>query len=172
MKLLKDKEQIILLSDTGNILLEMKFFMDEFVINIYKSPIIITKDIDVYLFENLKYLMQQDYEFQHNISSYKKKNKLLWISDQYYDIEDEDEVSRVNRLLIEDFEDKLEIKAFNPYFDKIRIKKIYTIAFSPCGNGVYTKNIKKGTTLQDDIVLVYQNILNCKLNSEDKVKKR
>ena len=49
-------------------------------------------------------------------------------------------------------------KPLDNMFD--RSEKSHVIAFSPLGNGKYTKNIESGLTLQDDfVIMVYQELL-------------
>ena len=121
----------------------------------------ITKDMD--LFELLKDLMSQQYEFDNNevLTSYKDNNKLVWYSDCYYNPDDEWSINSVSYLTI-DYEDGVfRIKCIKPLDEIIdRKNKSHVIGFSPLGNGRYAKNIETGLTLQDDFIKqVYQKLL-------------
>ena len=94
-------------------------------------------------FDELNEIMNNDYIFQKGVPSQKNKNKLIWFSDQYCDLEDEDSVKRINRLVIEKLEDTFRISVHNPFLEEMNIKKsIYIIAFSPLYNGYFTRNTK------------------------------
>ena len=142
--------------------LEMKFISDEFVWLLNTDEIIIDYNIGMF-YEELNAVMNNDYIFDGNIPCYKDKNKLVWLSDQYCDVSDEESLSRVNRLIIERKGSSFLIKIYNPFFEENNIKRsYYVISFSPLFNGYYSRNIESGLSLQDDFCLMYQNILECK----------
>lgn len=146
----------------GKFILEMKYIADEFVWMINNDSIIIDCSNSI-LYDELCRIMNNNYFFQNNIPCYKDNNKLIWLSDQYCDIEDKDSLSRINRLMIERRDDKFYIKVYNPFFEKNNIKRLYyTIIFSPLFNGYYSKNIDSGLSLQDDFCLMYQRLLRSK----------
>ena len=140
--------------DNNTILLETNYIGAEFIIGIYTNKqIIITKELDEYLYINLKQLLENEYIFNNDNLSYKKDNTIIWFSDQYCDTEDKEQTDKINRLIITKEENKIKINTINPFCEKNNIKKKHNfIAFSPCGNGFYTKNINTGLTFQDDIV--------------------
>lgn len=106
--------------------------------------------------------MEQQYEFNNNkmLKSSKDNNSLVWYSDCYYNLDDEWNRNSVSYLTIE-YENgifKLKyIKSLDNMID--RKDKSHVIGFSPLGNGKYVRNIKTGSTLQNDFVLmVYQEL--------------
>ncbi len=123
----------------------------------------IAEDMD--LFELLKSLMSQQYEFYYSdddvLRSYKNDNKLVWYSDCYYNPDNEWSVKCVSYLTVEYVDGVFKLKC-SKASDEImhRDNKFYVICFSPGGNGRYVRNVKNGLTLQDDFVLlVYQKLL-------------
>lgn len=154
-----NKVQII--SD-DNILIEQFYIADEFVW-LVNEKVTITKETNELFYEELDKIMSSNYEFQSNTPSSKTKNKIIWLSDQYCNTEDEEELSRVNKLIIEKQNDIFIIYVENPFLDKLNIKRNpYTIVFSPLGNGYYSKNIETSLTFQDDIAIMYQTLLHNK----------
>jgi len=124
------------------------------------NEITITKDME--LFELLKCIMSQQYDFDNEVlKSYKSNNKLIWYSDCYYNPDDEWSRNSVSYLTIEFVNGVFKLKCTKPLDRMIdRKEKSHVICFSPLGNGKYTKNIESGLTLQDDfIIMVYQELL-------------
>lgn len=162
-------QKLELMDDNGEKILELGFFADEFVFNFFTNmPITISEFDDMFLYHNLKNIMDNDYDFQNKLSS--KKDKLIWFSDQYCNLEDKDETDRVNRLIIREDDNKLVLSFYNPYFEQNNINRsLAIIAFSPGCNGQISRNIVTGMNLQDDVVIAFQNIFNEKL--PDKIKK-
>lgn len=159
----KQVNTVQILDENENILLEQKYIADEFIWIIYNKQVIINKNENETFYDELNKIMNNNYIFQKNIPSSKTKEKLIWLSDQYCDLEDEESLSKINRLIIQKINDKFIIKIENPYLEKNNLlKNINIISFSPSGNGYYTKNLDTGLTLQDDISLIYQNLINLK----------
>ena len=154
--------------ETNEMIMYVDYPIDECVWYFNDSGLItITNEME--LFELLKSIMSQQYDFSDSevLKSYKKNNKLVWYSDCYYNPDDEWSRNSVSYLTIEFVNDAFKLKCVKPLDDMIdRETKSHVIAFSPLGNGKYTKNIESGLTLQDDFVqMVYQNLL-----KNDKVK--
>ena len=95
------------------------------------------------------------------LKSYKDKNKLIWYSDCYYNPDDVWSVESVSCLNIERKDNYFNIWCTKKLDERInRSHKTYSIAFSPLMNGVFTRNINTGLTLQDDVVtMIYQTLL-------------
>ena len=129
----------------------------------FNSSEVATITEDSALFEPIKNIMLQQYEFDNNevLHSYKDDNKLVWYSDCYYNPDDEWSINSVSYLTIEFIDGVYKLKCTKPLDEIIdRKNKSYVIGFSPLGNGRYAKNIETGLTLQDDFVLqVYQKLL-------------
>lgn len=163
LKLVKDREEgkIKLIDENENVLLSLGFFADEFVyIFNTHNPIIITEDINSVFYSNLQEIMNNEYEFSTELSS-KTDKEIIWLSDQYGDLEDKSVTDKINRLVIRKEDDVFIISHKNPYFVKNNIKRSSEIiAFSPGGNGIYSRNLITGSTFQNDIVNMYFNIMN------------
>lgn len=152
---------IELLNDNEEVILEQNFLADEFIWTIRTSkPIILTRDGNETFYDGLNEIMDNNYIFQLDIPSKKLRNRLVWLSDQYCDLEDKKSLKRINRLMIDRIEDKIIISVYNPLLEELEIKKdVNVIAFSPLCNGYFSRNINTGTTLQDDFVMLYQKLL-------------
>lgn len=150
-----------LLNENNELVLEQQFHADEFIWVVRsKEPIILHRENNETFYDELSEIMNNDYTFQSGVPSLKMQNKLVWFSDQYCDLEDEDSVKRINRLVIEKIDDTFKISVSNPFLEELNIKKsIYIIAFSPLYNGYFTRNTKTNLTLQDDMATIYQKIL-------------
>lgn len=159
--------------DNNEILLKTGRLGAEFIIHFYtKNKVIITKELDEYLYLNLKDLLENNYFFRHSDLSYQKDNKIVWFSDCYCDIEDEEERSRISRLIIEYTDNQIELSYENPFYEKYNINRDGVIAFSLAGNGFYSRNEKTGLTFQDDVVLTfYQTLMKNYVKPKKKVKK-
>lgn len=146
-----DTKKISLL-DQNKIMFDMYFIADEFIFEFYSDdPIVISNNEDIY--ENLKNLMSNNYLFDDTGLSIKSENKLIWLSDQYGNLEDLNVTDKMSRLIIEKKEDEYVISAYKPFFEKNKIfKRPITIVFSSSGNGNFSKNMVTGATLQDDII--------------------
>ena len=129
----------------------------------FNSSEVATITEDSALFEPIKNIMLQQYEFDNNevLHSYKDDNKLVWYSDCYYNPDDEWSINSVSCLAIEFIDGVYKLKCTKPLDEIIdRKNKTHGICFSPGGNGRYAKNIKTGKTLQDEFVInVYQKLL-------------
>ena len=160
----------IYITDNNKILLSTDHIGAEFIISISTdNPIIITKELDECLYLNLKQILENEYLFNNNNLSYQKDNVIVWFSDQYCDIEDQEQTDKVNRLILEKEENQIKISVTNPYYKKNNIKKSYSIiAFSPCGNGFSSKNINTGQTFQDDIVWTFYKTLMYQYDNNNK----
>lgn len=165
MKLIRnyDEKNITLFDENNNRLLEIGFLADEFVWTIYSSQeIILTRDDELF-YDNLNNIMSSQYIFSNDGLCSKNQNEIIWFSDGYCDIDDKESTDRVNRLIIKKDGDSFKIRAINSFLSKLGIdKKMYTIIFSPAGNGHYAKNTSTGTTFQDDMINMYINIYNSK----------
>ena len=162
MKLIRDYDnvQIELMNDDGFKVLEFGFMADEFICTIYTSdPIILSEEDDAALYTNLMHLMQNEYTFSTNLCM-KTKDKIVWLSDQFGDLEDEEVTDKINRLVIEYQNNHFKISCRNPYLEKLGLKRMSVICFSPAGNGIFSKNLKTGLTFQDDIIIAIRNTLN------------
>ena len=150
-----------LLNENDELVLEQQFHADEFIWVVRsKEPIILHRENNETFYDELSEIMNNDYTFQNGVPSLKTQNKLVWFSDQYCDLEDEDSVKRINRLVIEKIDDTFKISVSNPFLEELNVKKsIYIIAFSPLYNGYFTRNTKTNLTLQDDMATIYQKLL-------------
>lgn len=166
MKLIRDlnEKTILLVDENDTKVLELGFFYDEFIWTLYtNNPVCITRDIDEGFYVNLENIMRNRYMFSNSGLCYKEENKIVWLSDQHCDISDEEETDKVNRLVIIKDGDTFKIWAYNPFFSKLGIvKNMYTISFSPAGNGQESSNLDTQATFQDDVVTLYFNIYNNK----------
>ena len=160
--------------DNEQILLETDYIGGEFIIRICTTnTIVITKELDEYLYINLKQMLENKYLFNNNNLSYQKDNTIVWFSDQYCDIEDIEQTDRINRLIIKQDENQIEINVINPFCKKYDIQKKHNvISFSPCGNGFYSKNINTNLTFQDDIVDVFYKTLIYQCNDKKVLNKK
>ena len=132
----------------------------DFVIHFYtKNKVVITKELDEYLYLNLKGLLENNYFFRHSDLSYQTDNKIVWFSDCYCNIEDEEERSMISRLIIEYIDNRIELSYENPFYEKYNMNGDGVIAFSPAGNGFYSRNEKTGLTFQDDVVWAFYQTL-------------
>ncbi|MBO5375656.1 MAG: hypothetical protein J6A52_02265 [Bacilli bacterium] len=158
--------------ENGEVVLETDHIGGEFVVCIRThNPIRITREIDDNFFSSLKELISNDYLFDGYGLSYKQEQKIVWFSDQYCDIENEKDRKRINRLILEDKGDEVQISFENPLMNELgRKKKNNFISFSPGGNGAFSKNINSGLTFQDDIVILFENTLNYESNDIKKKK--
>ena len=167
-----ESKKICLLNDEDNIILETERIGAEFVIIFYTNkPVIITKELDKSLYQNLNNLFENEYIFYKNLS-YKNKNNISWISDQYYDEEDLEELEKVNRLVIEKSDEQIKLSVKNIFCQKNNIiRKNFVIAFSPSGNGLYSKNIETGLSFQDDVIIAFYNTLKNEFENNKTYKK-
>ena len=150
-----------LVNDNDELLLEQQYYADEFLWIIRtKEPIILQRESNETFYDELCEIMNNEYIFQEGIPTIKTKDKLVWLSDQYCDISDEEALKRINRLVIERINDTFKISVYNPMLEELNVRKnINVIAFSPLFNGYFSRNTKTGLTLQDDMVMIYQKLL-------------
>lgn len=154
--------KISFFDNSDNEIMYIDYPTDECIWYFSNSEVVtITKDMD--LFELLKTLMLQEYEFDNTevLHNHKDNNNLVWYSDCYYNPDDEWSIKNVSYLTIEYVDGVFKLKCKKPLDEIIdRKNKLHVIGFSPCGNGRYARNIKTGLTLQDDFVQqVYQKLL-------------
>lgn len=165
MTLIRDEEKMKLriVDDDGIILLEFGFFADEFICTFYTfDPVVITESVDESLYDCLQDIMNNKYDFSNKLSA-KNDNEIIWFSDQYCDLENEYETDKINRLTIKKEENKFVLFFDNPFFDKNTIKMSHAmVAFSPAGNGSYSRNLITNSSFQDDIIIAFHNIMNKK----------
>ena len=159
-KVIKGKK-IQFYDDNNNLIMYFDHSYDDMAWYFDTNEIIrITEDMELYsLIDNF---MNEDYIFNNGVlKNYKDKNKLIWYSDCYYDPDDEWSVESVSCLNIERKDNYFNIWCTKKLDQRIdRIDKTYCIAFAPAGNGVFSRNINTGLTLQDDVVtLIYQPLL-------------
>lgn len=145
----------------GTELMHMDFSTDE-CIWFFESDkkITITKDMELHSL--LETFMNNDYMFyQSHLQSSKESDSLIWFSDCYYDPNDEWSVDSVSCLHIQKQNQNYDVWCTKELDKKIdRASKTYCICFSPCGNGIYNKNMSTGTTLQSDFVThIYQPLM-------------
>lgn len=154
-----EDEKAIKINNNNNCILEMKFISDEFVVIINTDDkITITKELDPYFYNHLSRFMENRYIFNNPYSS-KTPTKLVWLSDQYIDVDKPNGYDLVNRLVIEKVDDSFQIYYYNPFFKQLGIKKAsHLIAFSPAGNGNNSKNIETERDLQTEFVSMVQDI--------------
>lgn len=156
--------------ETNEMIMCMGFVNDEFCWWFRNSDeITITEDME--LFGLLKYLMQQQYDFDDPeiAKNFKDDNKLIWYSDCSYDPDSESSVNAVSYLTIVYEENIIKLKCIKPIDSIInRADKSHIIEFSPGGNGRHARNLKTGRTLQNDLIIsVYQKLL-----SKEETKKK
>lgn len=141
-------------------LISLKFVGADFTIYVNTKEVIeINNDNEIY--ECLNEIFKMQYDFGYNrLNDIKTNSLLVWHSDCYYNPNDIISVSSLSCLHI-----KLEDGIYKLWCDK-EINKLlnldieeFCIGFSPCGNGRYARNIKTGSTLQDDFVIkLYQRL--------------
>ena len=169
--------EIEIINNSGSIISKLYFipsyFIWEFSSDISKNnPIILSKDDNEFFYKNLEWLMKQEYLFPHKYSI-KLQNKLIWLSEHCFDLEDEYERDITSRLIIEKMENFFVIYFSKPFIEKNNLPNNgASISFAPAGNGYLTKNIITGTSLQDDIINLFYHTLNNKKISSHKVLKR
>ena len=157
-----NETKISFYDDSNNEFMYIDYSTDECIWYFDNSNVItITKDMN--LFELLKSIMSQQYKFNEAeiLKSYKSNNKLIWYCDCHFNPDDEWSRNSVSYLTIEYIDGVFKLKCTKPLDNIIdRKEKSHVIAFSPLGNGKYTKNIESGLTFQDDfVIMVYQELL-------------
>jgi len=160
--------------DNDEILLQTGKLGADFVIHFHtKDKVVITKELDEFLYLNLKQILKNNYFFGNDPLSYQTDNKIVWFSDCYCNIEDEEERSRISRLIIEYIDNSIELSYENQFYENYNINRDGVIAFSPAGNGFYSRNKKTGLTFQDDIVWAfYQTLVKEYVKTKKKVRKK
>lgn len=176
MELIRDENnwKLRLIDDEKNVLLEFGFLADEFVCIFYTSnPIVISESIDSLLYKCLQDIMNSEYDFSNKLSK-KKYNEIIWFSDQYCDLDDVNETDKINRLIIRKENNNFVFSFNNPYFERNKIRRSNAIiVFSPAGNGSFNRNLATGSSFQDDLIKVFQTIMNMKkANKEMNLQKK
>lgn len=159
--IIKDKT-ILFYNDYDQEIMYMDYSTDECIWGFPTNNVInITKDMELY--ELLDDFMKNSYVFNDDVlQNYKDDNKLIWYSDCYYNPDDEWSVASVSCLNIERSNDEFNLWCSKKLDEMInRPNKSYVIAFSPLGNGKYSRNLNTEFTLQDDFAMgIYQPLLN------------
>ncbi len=161
MKLTRDlQNNRIIIWNNDKKVLEIGFEADEFVYIFYTNDqIVITKELDEIYFKELNKILDNDYFFPHEYSI-KQNNLIVWFSDGYCQLDDENERNLVNRMVMRRKDNKIYLSVFNPFCEQNGLVKNFNlVAFSPSGNGFLTKNLITNTTFQDDMVSAYQKTL-------------
>ena len=162
-----DKFKYIVISNDNNEIVSRLFFVPSYLIWEFPSRMdnkfLLKREDSEVFYQNIKWLMKQKYMFPHEYSS-KTNDKLIWLSEHCYDLDDEFEVKKTPRLIIEkDNNNRFEISYSIPFLEK---NNIYNngalIYFAPACNGYYVKNINTKTTLQDDMINVLNNTVESK----------
>jgi len=159
-KVIKDKT-VYFYDDNNNLIMYIDYSTDELIWYFNTNEVIkITEDMELYsLISNF---MNQEYIFNNELlQSYKDKNKLIWYSDCYYNPDDEWSVESVSSLNIERKDNYFNVWCIKKLYERINKKeKTHCIGFSPLMNGVFSRNINTGLTLQDDFsTMIYQPLL-------------
>ncbi len=80
MYLKREKSKIYLI-EKDKVLFETGYLGANFIVTLSTNdPIVITKELDKYLYLNLKDLLENEYVFDNNNLSYKEGNKIVWFS--------------------------------------------------------------------------------------------
>ncbi len=160
MKILKDIDKHrISIVDGEKTLAEFGFLADEYTMTFYTDEKIpITMDDDLAFFEGYLNIMLNTYQFSTPLS-YQSEDEIVWMSDSYGDIEDDRVCKHKSRFHLEKDSKNLYFSAFTPFLQEKNIHDVQVVAFSPAGNGIYSKNNYTGKSFQDDIVSVHQNLL-------------
>ena len=171
MKIVKDKK-IIKVIDNNKLKLAMYFVPSFFICEFptFDKAVVRREDDEVF-YSNLEWLMSQSYSFPHEFGM-KNENKLVWFSENCYNIENEFEVSNTPRMIIERGEEEFFIYCKRPFWEKNNIIRESLVSFSPAGNGYYCINDSTGSTLQNDMVNVFNSSLNNRIIENDKQLKR
>lgn len=147
--------------EDGTELMHMDFSTDE-CIWFFESNKKIKVTPDMELHSLLTDFMNNDYLFyQSHLQSSKNGDSLAWFSDCYYNPDDEWSVASVSCLHIQECNGSFDIWCTKELDNMIdRADKSHCICFSPCGNGIYNKNLNTGSTLQSDFVThIYQPLM-------------
>ena len=117
MEIKRDLEnKKIYIMNNEQVLLQTGKLGAEFIIHFHtKNKVIITKELDECLYLNLKNLLENNYFFRNSDLSYQTDNKIVWFSDGYCNIEDEEEKSRISRLIIENIDNQIQLSYENPF---------------------------------------------------------
>jgi len=159
-KVIKDKT-VYFYDDNNNLIMYIDYSTDELIWYFNTNEVIkITEDMELYSLINN--FMNQDYIFNDELlQSYKDKNKLIWYSDCYYNPNDEWSVDSVSCLNIERKDNHFNVWCTKKLYERINKKeKTHCIGFSPLMNGVFSRNVNTGSTLQDDFsTMIYQPLI-------------
>lgn len=155
---LKREEQKLLLFKDDELYLKLGFEADEFVCIINKNePLIIKEEYNIFFYNKIKELMNNNYIFADKFSI-KTDDKLVWLSDQHGDLEDEYETDKMSRFVIEKKDNQFILYSYKPIFQKYNIERPLCNIFSPSRNGRYSFNEKTNRTFQNDFVFLYQSL--------------
>ncbi len=136
------------------------------------KPIVLSQEENDVFYNNIKWLMTQSYSFPHKYSI-KLDDKLIWLSEHCFDMEDEFQRDITPRLIIEKSKHCFVIYFNKPFIEQNNLTNNgAAISFAPAGNGYLTKNLMTQNTLQDDLINVFYHTLNNKKIVNNKVLKR
>ena len=123
MDIIKDKKnREIFIVDNNEVLMKLFFVPSYFVCDFSEkvsvnNPVIINKEVDEYLYNNLSWLMNQNYFFEHEYS-YKNDNQLVWLSEHCFDMSDEFELDNTPRFVLDKDNEIFKIYCLRPFFEK------------------------------------------------------
>lgn len=123
-----------------------------------EHQIIISKNDDMYLYENIKKIINNKYTFDDSGLSYQVDNKIIFMSDEY-----KYNKGSMNRIILEDLGDKIKLSAENAS-NKNENLKIY---FFPVG-GAYSVNSESKKSFQEDMVESWNKTMQYKLFTNNK----
>ena len=154
-----NKNQLLVVSNEGKVELEFSFFADEFCLFFHTPHVVIKKEENESFYSSFETLLNQSYQFSHPYS-YQDENTLVWLSDVSGDLEDPEEADRISRMILHREGDTLSFTLQRPFLEKIGVPvRDGAVAFSPAGNGCYTKNKETGKTLQNEMIECFWNCL-------------
>lgn len=158
MMLVKNREMrtFAFFHDNGEKLLEWSFLADELVWFFYTDQVVSIKKEEVpFLYEGLDAILHSTYQFSNPFCK-QEGNKIVWFSDQTCDLEDERQTDTISRLTIEKVGEEIQLSVLTPFCVKNGIKRTQSlVAFSPGGNGFWSKSEERGETFQTDIALLF-----------------
>ncbi len=156
----KEKCQLLVLSPEENKELEFSFFADEFVMTFYVPHVIIKKEESETFYSTFSMLFDQTYQFSNPDLNYQEKNKIVWYSDVYGDLENPRELEMISYLTMEKDENQISFDIRKSFFEEMNIPmRDGVIAFSPAGNGRYARNVVTEKNFQDEVIGCFWNCL-------------
>jgi len=168
-----ENQKINIINEHGVIVSKLYFipsyFIWEFSSLVFPDkPIVLSQEENDVFYNNIKWLMCQSYSFPHEYSL-KLDDKLIWLSEHCFDLDNKLERDVTPRLIIEKKEDNFIIYFNKPFLDEQKLQyNGAMISFAPAGNGYFTKNLVTQGSLQDDFVKVFQYTLKNKKIVSDK----